>query len=319
MLCIMKFFNKMERKFGKYAIPNLTMVIICCFVIGYILQILAPDVYEKLLLIPYNVVKSGEWWRLFTWIFTTPSSFNIFTLIMLFFYYSIGRQLEMTWGKFMYNLYIFGGMFFITVGVLIASLIYYNGGIDSISADEYALRIVNGLYVSTNVTYFLVMSMFLAFAAIYAETRVLLYFIIPIKIKWLAYIDLIYLAYEFVVGDIFNRIVIVMCVMNFFIFYIINYRRSRLSFKQKKRQYDYKRRVRRGNTANRSGNTVLRGEVEDSGRAKKINYNGITRHKCAICGRTENDSDELEFRFCSKCNGNYEYCNEHLFTHEHVK
>ena len=45
----------------------------------------------------------------------------------------------------------------------------------------------------------------------------------------------------------------------------------------------------------------------------------ITRHKCAICGRTEKDAPELEFRYCSKCEGNYEYCQDHLFTHEHVK
>ena len=46
---------------------------------------------------------------------------------------------------------------------------------------------------------------------------------------------------------------------------------------------------------------------------------GITKHKCAICGRTEKDDPNLEFRFCSKCNGNYEYCQDHLFTHQHVK
>ena len=46
---------------------------------------------------------------------------------------------------------------------------------------------------------------------------------------------------------------------------------------------------------------------------------GQPRHKCAICGRTELDSPELEFRYCSKCEGNYEYCSDHLFTHEHVR
>ena len=55
-------------------------------------------------------------------------------------------------------------------------------------------------------------------------------------------------------------------------------------------------------------------------KAQQMGYpSNITKHKCAICGRTERDGDDLEFRFCSKCNGNYEYCNEHLFTHEHVK
>ena len=45
----------------------------------------------------------------------------------------------------------------------------------------------------------------------------------------------------------------------------------------------------------------------------------VTKHKCAVCGRTEKDDPNLEFRFCSKCNGNYEYCQDHLYTHIHKK
>ena len=44
---------------------------------------------------------------------------------------------------------------------------------------------------------------------------------------------------------------------------------------------------------------------------------GSARHKCAICGRTENDDPNLSFRYCSKCTGNKEYCQDHLFTHTH--
>ena len=44
----------------------------------------------------------------------------------------------------------------------------------------------------------------------------------------------------------------------------------------------------------------------------------LTHHKCAVCGRTEKDDPNLEFRYCSKCEGNLEYCMDHLYTHKHV-
>ena len=80
---------------------------------------------------------------------------------------------------------------------------------------------------------------------------------------------------------------------------------KKVSFKEYKRKAQFRKRVNEG----RAGSNV-------------VNFNGrtaITRHKCAVCGRTELDDDSLEFRFCSKCDGNYEYCSEHLYTHEHVK
>ena len=157
----MKFLNKMERKLGKYAIPNLTLVIIGCFVFGYIAEIIAPGMYLKLSLLPYNILYKGEWWRVFTWIFTPPFALNVFTILGLFFYYSVGRQLEMTWGKFMYNIYIFGGMFLITAGVLIA---FYM---------RYRLNMGDVLYLGLNTTYYLVFSMFLALKSFYL--RQLLY------------------------------------------------------------------------------------------------------------------------------------------------
>ena len=86
---------------------------------------------------------------------------------------------------------------------------------------------------------------------------------------------------------------------------------SKAAAKRRKRDYD-----RRVENLSRQVN----GEADRRHKAQQMGYqSNITKHKCAICGRTERDGDDLEFRFCSKCNGNYEYCNEHLFTHEHVK
>ena len=87
---------------------------------------------------------------------------------------------------------------------------------------------------------------------------------------------------------------------NVLVFFLMTRKGKRGSFQQNRRRKEFKK-------------AVSRGEAEYR------NPNGITKHKCALCGRTEKDDPNLEFRFCSRCNGNYEYCQDHLFTHEHVK
>ena len=294
----MKFLYKLEKKFGKYAIKNLSIYIVGCFVIGYILSILAPNVYSYVIFSPYHIFVEHQIWRIFTWIFTTPGSFSIFTLVMLFFYYSIGTSIERAIGTFMYNLYIFGGIILSTVGVLIASAISYFTIKDINDVQNFFMGMVAG----ASMTYYMCISIFLGFALMYSDSMVLLWFIIPFKVKWMAYIDLAFLAWDFIVNDnLISRVTIVACVLNFFIFYFIVKKangRRRATPAQRKKQKAFKKQV---------------------SQAKTIKPDSITRHKCAICGATEKDGEDIEFRFCSKCKGNYEYCNKHLFTHEHIK
>ena len=101
--------SKFERKFGKYAISNLSLILIMCYVAGYVLQLVNPAFMQYLTLNPYAILH-GQVWRLFTWIISPPSSLDLFTLLMLYFYYSLGTTLERTWGTYRYNVYILGGM-----------------------------------------------------------------------------------------------------------------------------------------------------------------------------------------------------------------
>ena len=90
----MNFLNKMERKFGRYAIHNLSAYIIALYVAGYLLYFFAPaSIFSYLTLEPYYILH-GQIWRLVTWILIPPESPGIFTIIMLFFYYSLGTSLE---------------------------------------------------------------------------------------------------------------------------------------------------------------------------------------------------------------------------------
>lgn len=280
-----------ERKFGKYAIKNLSFVLVVCYAVGYLIQLIAPGVLFYLTLNPYEIVH-GQIWRIFTWILIPPENQNIFfTLIMLYFYCSIGTSLERTWGTYKYNVYLIGGMLFTVLGSFLLMGYHYLFHADAIAAvgAEYFFTI-SSLYFST---YYINMSIFLGFAATFPNAQVLLMFIIPVKVKWLGVVYAVLIAFEFLQCGVDGRFAIAASLLNFLIFFLTSRNMMHLNPKQIHRRQEFKREVRR--------NT------------------GITKHKCAICGRTEMDSPNMQFRFCSKCDGNYEYCEEHLYTHTHVR
>lgn len=294
--------SSFEKKFGKYAIRNLSLVLIVCYIIGYIIELFVPSAIFYLSLNPYSIIH-GQIWRLVTWILIPPTSSNIFlTVIMWYFYYSIGTTLERTWGTYRYNVYIFSGMLFTIAGsfLLMAYIYLFNSGIQiqdlglasAMGLDAYETYFwYVSLYFNTS---YVNMSIFLAFAATFPDVTVLLMFIIPVKVKWLGILDALLLGYLFFRGGIYVKFAIVASLLNFIVFFLTSRNMMHLNPKQIHRRQEFKRDIRR-------------------------NSGGTTKHKCAICGRTEVDSPEMQFRFCSKCDGNYEYCEEHLYTHTHVK
>ena len=283
----MNFFNKMERKFGRYAIHNLTKYMIGCYIIGYILlyggSLFHISFTQYLSLSPYHIVH-GQIWRLVSWLLIPPPSSNlIFVLIMLMFYYSLGETLERTWGAFRYNVYILGGVLFTVIG---AFILYFIAGGSPITSLYYS-----GAFS----TYYINLSIFLAFAVSYPDMQVLFMMIIPMKMKWLAVLDVAYLLYDMVNGSWGIRTVIIASLLNFIIYFLATRNYQRISPKEIHRKQQFQKAVHPKMAP------------------------GTTKHKCAVCGRTEEDGDNLEFRFCSKCNGNYEYCQDHLFTHKHIQ
>lgn len=313
----MKFLYKLEKKYGHLAIRNLSAYVVGCWAIGYLLWMFAPKVYELLIFDVSYVFVGHQFWRIFTWIFTMPGPVDVFTILMLFIYFSLGGSIERHVGTFLYNLYIFGAFLFITIGMLVDGLISYmnNAGIykmfyAGIKGYGYGQDALEAL-AGTSPTYFMSISVFLGFALIFSEAMMLLFFVFPIKAKWLAYVDLIILAYYFIkYGEItLLKGIILAVVFNFYLFYLIS--KNYTSFRKR-------------SWLNTSSSETLKRQKEfkkkmTHAQMEKSEANNVSRHKCAICGRTEKDDEDLEFRFCSRCNGNYEYCNEHLFTHEHVK
>ncbi len=277
----MGFLNKMERKFGKYAIPNLTFWLIGAWILGFIIQYTMPEVQKMLILEPAMILR-GQIWRIVSWLLVPPPVNILFLIFFLSCYYFIGISIEQAIGTFRYNVYLIGGMLCSILGAFLLYGFYY---------------FVNGMAVAGIGYYFsteyITMSLFMAFAVIYPNVEFRLYFIIPIKAKWMGIVDAVWMSFMFLSSNAAGRTAILASLLNFLIFFFSTRNYKRVSPKEIHRKQVYRQQMRQAEN--------------------------ITRHKCAICGRTERDGADLEFRFCSKCDGNYEYCQEHLFTHQHIR
>lgn len=290
----MKWMNRLERKLGKYAIPNLMFYIIVLYGVGFVLNLLNPTFYLYYLSLDIEAILSGQVWRLVTFIIQPPDTSLLFVLFTLYLYYMIGSALEHAWGAFRFNLYFVMGVLF---HVVAAFLVYFIWGISLPMG-----------------TYYLNMSLFFAYAAIYPNQQFYLFFVIPIKVKWLAWIDAAYFGYTILqaflpayggaggaVGLIYKgwALEAFVSLLNFLIFFLLTRNYRKISPKEVRRRQTYRR------------------EVYEARQTRQ--YEDGARHRCTVCGRTELTNPELEFRYCSKCNGAYEYCQDHLFTHEHIK
>lgn len=251
---------------------------------------------DYLSLDPYKIMH-GQIWRLFTWLITPPQDLSIFIIIMFLFYYSIGTALERYWGKFFYNLYIFSGFLFTIIGSFIAYFVtLYTDAKYLVSTNEQIGMLIGSMFS----TYYVLATIFFAYTALSPNEVVLLYAILPIKIKWLAYADAALIVFDFIrvgryVGGLAYRICIIMSLLNFIIYFLATRKMYRISPSHVKQKAKFKHSVKQGHAA------------------------GQPIHKCTVCGRTELDDENLTFRYCSKCNGSHEYCQDHLFTHEHIR
>ena len=287
--------SNFEKKFGKYALSNLSLKLVILYILGYVLYYAWPGNALSYLVLDVTALLHGQFWRIISWLLVPPSSGGnlFFVAIMLYFYYSIGTALERVWGDYKYNVYIFLGILL----TILSALLWYVylrvsglSGIDLAGATRY--------YASCFSTYYINMSIFLAFALTFPEAQVYLFFVLPIKVKYLGWIDAGFLVMSMIGGNSADRFVIAAALLNVVLLYMRS--RSWMSYtpRQVRRRQQFRRSVAEGRKSSPGADAI---------------------HRCAICGRTEKDGDQLEFRYCSKCEGGLEYCQDHLFSHVHVK
>ncbi len=289
--------NRLERWFYKnrnIGIPNLMLYITIGTAIVYLLGMFDQS-YRLYSILCFNrsLILQGQVWRLFTYVFTygTGNPYLLLIAISLFFYYSLGRSIERTWGTFRFNLFYFAGVILI---------------------DAYAM-IFN---VQADATY-LNMSLFLGFATLHPDASFLLMLFIPVKAWIFGLIDLGLTLHTVIMtllsGNIIAGLFPLVALLNYFLFFgkdVVNIfppawrRKSR----QKKQQTVT---VERTGTIPFSQANPYRANTPK----EKKDYN----HRCTVCGRTDVSNPELEFRYCSRCNGYHCYCEDHINAHIHIE
>ena len=273
-------------KHPRLSIPGLMRYIVIGNVLVFLLDLFSTGGYPiatSLLSFSSDAILQGQIWRIITFVFVPATSRNIFLFaITLYFYYFIGSTLEREWGPGRFTIYYLMGML---LTVVYGFVTYFVTG--------------RSYFMTSN---YINLSMFFAFATLFPDNRVLVFYIIPVKIKWLALLDALYFVYA-IFSDLgrgmgmmsFLPLVallnyVLFCGDDLFHMVMPNARQSR------KKTINFQREVRK-----------IKHEQKNA---------GYTR-KCAVCGRTDTDYPDLEFRYCSRCVGVHCFCQDHINNHVH--
>lgn len=263
--------DKLDRKFGRHYIHNLMGILIAgsaaVYIIEYVFRI---GLYNYIYLDP-QLVMQGEVWRLVTFVFVLLPGNIYFAAFAFYFYYIAGKALENEWGGFKFNIYYLVGV----LATIVVSLL-----------TKYPItdNPVN-------------LSLFLAYAKLYGENELNLFFLLPIKVKYLGTFNWILIILNIInalmARSIGALLLALVPIINYLLFFSrSNYRYTKMRTGSVIRMKDYKKKV----------NSV------------KKEYT----HKCTVCGITDIENPDMEFRYCSKCNGKHAYCSKHIMDHTHI-
>ena len=275
-------------------IPNLMLYLCLGSAVVYLLSEFSGNyILYNILCFDRTRILRGEVWRLITYPLTFEAGNIIFTLVGLVCYYSLGRAMENLWGTFRFNLYYLSGV---------------------VMMDLFCM-----LFGGRANVYYLNLSLFLGYATLYPNAQFLLLYIIPVKAWIFALLDLVLTLFDViqltVAGDFPFSLFPFVALLNYFLFFgkdVLNVipmswraNASRL-FKRKKKYSPGPAKTIPFPTA---------GSYQATVSTPKAPY----RHRCTVCGRTDVSDPELEFRYCSRCNGYYCYCEEHISNHTHIQ
>ncbi len=288
----MNVFRKLERKFGKYAIRDLMKYIVYIYIAGLILQFFAPSVYYNWLCLDAYAILHGQIWRVVTFLLWPPISVSAYGMTSAAGIFNTVINLLFN-GVLLYCYWTIGLTLERAWGSFMFNMYFLIGIIGHVLAVIIIYLAFGYRYILT--TDYINLALFFAIAFTYPDTQFLLMMAIPIKAKWLALFDAAIYVYGFITGTAASRVAIVLSLLNVFIFFLL-VRGSRYSPREVKRKRDFK------------AKTAEPTRIDPSG----------AHHRCMVCGRTDVTNPELQFRFCSKCEGNCEYCSDHLYTHQHV-
>lgn len=262
----------------RFGVPNLMLYIVIISLAVWLLSIMDPSktLMSFFVFSPERILK-GEVWRLVSFIFV-PQSLSFWELLFFYFYYWIGNVLEKEWGTPRFNIFLISGVLLTAV---YGFIIYF------ITKQSIAVT-----------TYFIYLSMFFSFATLFPDVQVLFMFIIPIKVKWLAYLDAAFFLLSMLTQSFPFNLLPLVALLNYLVFFgddlfsslrsnKARYNKTTVNFNREKQKIKYEQ--------------------------KNASYT----KKCAVCGRTDTDYPDLEFRYCSRCAGYHCFCQDHINNHIH--
>lgn len=278
-------------KHPNFGIPNLMMYIAVGNVAIGLIDNFSAYPLSSALFFFRPAILHGEIWRLISFIFvpitgdfgilnfTVPGTSFFMTVLSAYFYYWIGSLLEREWGTAKFNCFYFSGV---------------------------VLNIIFGMIMGVSSIAYVNMSMFFAFAVLFPNMQVLFMFILPVKVKWLAWIDAAYFALQVLLsllgGNLLGALLPVIAILNFIVFFWTNIT-DEIAW-------------RRGWAKHQTSHQTIQFKAAARQQKKREEERGY-RHKCAVCGRTDTEWPDLEFRYCSRCQGYHCFCQEHIFNHVH--
>ena len=287
-----KRYNSFERFCFKHrdkGIPNLMLYIsLGCALVYLMTQFTQNTTLYNLLVFNRAAILKGQVWRLISYPLTFYNSNILLMAISLFCYYSLGRAMENIWGTLKFNLFYLCGIVMMDIYCMIfncqASVSYLN------------------------------LSLFLSYATMYPNSQFLLLYIIPVKAWIFALFDLALVVYGLLVYPFPYNFFSVISLANYFLFF----GKDVLNVIPMSWRINARRLFRKGSSAPKKAKVIPfpnAGSYEATTARPEAPYT----HKCTVCGRTDVTNPELEFRYCSRCNGYYCYCQDHISNHAHIE
>jgi len=259
-----KILDRMTRWIRPFAVPNLTILIIAGQALVYILSQTGHAGMLELAALDSSQVLKGELWRLFSFLLIPPASSPIWNFFAWWVFYFTATMLEGHWGTARYNLYLLLGTIITVATSFLLPHLPFTGA-------------------------FLQGTVFLAFATLFPDVVFQLFFVLPVKAKWLAWLAGLGYAFAFAQGPNMVRLMVLAAVGNYLIFFAPSLY-QRIRYGVRKKRFEVKARI-------------------DTSKP---------RHVCSVCGITNLTHPEMDFRYCTKCAGQRGYCEEHIRNHEHV-
>ncbi len=287
--------KNLRKKFERFCfkhrdkgIPNLMLYISLGTALVYLFTFaLQNPILYNYLCFDRQAILQGQVWRLLTYVLTDYNSNMVLMLISLVCYYSLGRAMENAWGTCRFTLFYFCGVLMMDIYCMIF------GGVAS--------------------PYYLNLSLFLGYATLYPDARFLLFFIIPVKAWIFALIDLALVVFGLVMYPFPMNLFSVISLANYFLFFgkdVANV--IPLSWRIKIRKL-FKKKGSAPKAQPKTGTIPF----PQGGRPAPVKADYT--HRCTVCGRTDVSNPELEFRYCSRCNGYHCYCQDHISNHNHIE